>query len=473
MRLSLLVCLLAAMALSGADTTDRTEMQTELDAIADSVKLPRAFRLIHRLVGPSVVSIHTSERFMVARWGQGLEEREVETGEGSGFVFHAADGASYIVTNAHVVIRTDREKRFIRDRATGAPLWYDSVQLATLDGRMHQGVPVGADPQTDLAVLKIEGVELPPVRWADSDMTAVGDWVLALGYPLGIGYSATSGIISATAKSTGIYGARGYESFLQTDAAINPGNSGGPLVDLRGRVIGVNANIVSRGGGNVGIGFAIPANLARRVAEDLQDDGLVSRPMVGIQMSEIDQTEADQLGIPSPHAIRVTLVLPGSPAEDAGIKDDDIVLAIDGRPIGGIQPFRSRIAAARIGQEMQFTVWRTGVEQQFAVVPVAEEDLRERIRTLSLEAATEQRVAWPGYGLLLGEDQQRGAVVLRVAEDSPAARAGLQASDRILKIHQHGAVQGLDGIETLDERTELVLDVFHRNRLYIVRLRRE
>lgn len=471
--LPLLLLLAAAVAMPAVDAEQRPRLQAELDAIADSMKLPRAFGLIHRLVGPSVVSVHTSERMVVAQWGRGLEEREIETGEGSGFVFATAEGDSYVLTNAHVVIRTDRRQRFIRDRASDQPLWYDEIQLATHSGRMHPAEPVGADPQTDLAVLRLPGVDLPPVRWADSDTAAVGDWVLALGYPLGIGYSATSGIISATAKSTGIYGRRGYEAFLQTDAAINPGNSGGPLVDLRGRVLGVNANIVSRGGGNVGIGFAIPGNLARRVGEDLIDDGEVSRPMVGIQMDTVEQDEADRLGLPTPHAILVTLVLPGSPAEDAGIVDGDVIVGVDGRRVNGIQPFRARIAAARVGEELSLTLWRDDAENEVDVVPITEERLRERIRTMSMRAPAPAQRAMPNYGLLLGRDEQRGAVILRVAEDSPAARAGLQANDRILRVHGHGGADDLDALVALDSEPQLVLDVYHRGRLYLARLRRE
>jgi len=345
----LLTGLLAAVALplvAQEAESSRAEMRAELDTLADRVVLPRAFNLIHQLVGPSVVSIHTSEQVMLTRFGRPVDTREMEVGEGSGFVFHSDEESSWVLTNAHVAMRTDRRQQFVLD-AEGQPVPYDAIQIPTIGGAMHEAVPVGADIQTDLAVLRCDIPDLPMIEWGDSDAAQVGDYVAALGHPLEIGYSATFGNISATEKSTGVYERQGgYESFIQTDAAINPGNSGGPLVDLRGQVIGVNANIVTRGGGNIGIGFAIPASLARRVAEDLRDDGRVSRPMVGITMAALSPAEAKQLGVPNPQAVRVTLVVPGSPAESAGLQDGDLVLAVDEIEVVGTQQLRSRIAAA-------------------------------------------------------------------------------------------------------------------------------
>ena len=473
MRIGLTLGLLAALGCSTAatDPVERAQMQQELSAIADSLKLPRAYNLIHELVGPSVVSIHTRERRAIARWGRIVETREMDVGEGSGFVFHTDDEGSYIVTNAHVVVRTNQRQEFIRTGTANQPVWYDTIQIKTHDERMLTAEPVGADLQSDLALLKVLDVNLQPITWGDSDAVHVGDHVLALGYPLGVGYSATGGIVSATGRNTGIYGEeRGYESFIQTDASINPGNSGGPLMDMHGTVIGVNANIVSRTGGSVGLGFAIPSNLARRVAEDLLDDGRIARPMVGIWMDELKPLEAEQLGIANRQAVRITLVMPRSPAETAGLQDNDIITAIGGADLQGIQQFRSRIASTRPGDGVPFTVWRDGKLLELTVRPVTEEELHRNVDQAF--AADESRIArLPNYGLMLIDDGLRGAKIHHVEPGSVAARAGLQAGDRIMRVYEVGQVTEVKPLEQLDKRRELVADVYRNGSLLTFRLR--
>jgi len=465
----LLLCGVAPAAEDG--DAQRATQQAELDRIADRVLLPRAFNLIHELVGPSVVSVHTSQHRRYLHFGRVVETKEIEVGEGSGFVFHTDDDYAYVLTNAHVVIHTDSDQEFIRDRRSGEPLWYDRIQIATRHQRVHDAEPIGADIQTDLAVLRIKAPKLPPITWADSDQAHVGDYVIALGYPLGVGYSATYGNLSATYKSTGIYASEhGFESFLQTDAAINPGNSGGPLVDLHGRVVGVNANILSRGGGIVGIGFAIPANLAKQVADDLRDDGRVSRPMVGIQMDALAGTDAERLEIPNRRAVRITLVIPGSPAADAGLQEEDLILAVDDVPVAGIQHLRTRIASTQIGERSRFRIWRAGEVLDLDITPVSQEQLTARLSEIAVGERPGD-LHWKRFGVVLGDDRFRGVVVRKVDPDSPAARV-LQEGDRIVHILGLGALSGLDGLAELDEREQLVLQVWRESQTYIIRLRK-
>ncbi|MFW5752666.1 MAG: trypsin-like peptidase domain-containing protein [Planctomycetota bacterium] len=450
-----------------SDGERRAAMRKELDLIAERVQLDRAFNLIHELVQPSVVSIHISQ----TRW-QIDRLRDVDVGEGSGFIFHSTAEASYVLTNAHVVLQMNQDREFIRDR-NNAPMWYDAIRATTARREQLRVHPVGADTDTDLAVLRIERGDMPEVSWGDSDAVRVGDYVVALGYPLRVGYSATFGNISATDKSTAWFRREGgYAAFLQTDAAINPGNSGGPLVDLHGEVIGVNASIVSRGGGNIGIGFAIPARLARRVAEDLRRHGRVHRPVIGIQMDDsLDPAEIRRLAVPNPDAVRIALVWPGSPAEQAGLRDGDMVLSVDGVPVEGIQQFRARVAAARLGQPLELELWRDGERIERTLVPVSQEELDVALREQAV-AGTEKTVSWPAYGLVLGENGHRGVVIAEVTPDSPAAGAGLHAGDRILRVYDLGPVNTLDDVANLGTRPELVLLVYHAGHPWLVRLSR-
>ena len=250
----LILLLIATSLIHAGEDNRREKLRSELkEASKELERFSRAVNLIHELVAPSVVSIHTKEqRIYTNVRSREWTKREVEVGEGSGFVFHSDEQASWIITNAHVVVQTNNEQEFVAG-PDGKLVTYDRVQVVLSDNRELEAEYVGVYVESDLAVLKVKMPHLPALDWDDSDQTKVGDWVVALGYPLGIGYSATSGIVSATDRSIGIYQSiRGFDSFIQTDAAINPGNSGGPLVDSRGRVIGINASIKSSTGANIG-----------------------------------------------------------------------------------------------------------------------------------------------------------------------------------------------------------------------------
>lgn len=468
MRIAVLLALAATLA---AATTDeaRAKARAELAEVSrEAMRLSRAFNLVHELAAPCVVAIHTREQFrLINRWELREEVREVDVGEGSGFLFASDGKATYVVTNAHVVAQTNSKQEFVRG-ASGQPIAYDRIAVTTNDNRVFDAELVGLDIQTDLAVLRLPVAGLPVVEWADSDQARVGDWVLAEGFPFGKGYSATSGIISATDRSTGIYsGVRGFESFIQTDAAINPGNSGGPLFNLEGKVIGVNANIISPTGVNAGLGFAIPANLARRVAEDLMDDGKVTRPMVGVEIKELSATEAQALGVPGVHTLQIRSVVPGSPAEEGGVRAGDVILAINTLPIQSWQQFRAKIASTRLGDELAFSVWREGKAAEARVRPVAADQLELRVGQRMRQGAHLGE-----FGLLLGTDDKPGLVVLHVAPDSRADQAGIASGDRILQERGAGPLRTLDDLATLADRREVVLNVVKEGRSVWVRLRR-
>ena len=449
--------------------------RAELQALAPEVaKLSRAFNLVHEVVAPSVVSIHTraNQRQVVGRGPFGslrIAEREVEVGEGSGFAVKTYGTTTWILTNAHVVLQTNDEQRFLRDNQ-GQPVGYDRLRVELNDGREVDAELVGHSLDTDLAVVKVP-VAMPPVEWADSDKVHVGDWVVALGYPLGVGYSASSGIVSATERSTGVYRSLGgIESFIQTDAAINPGNSGGPLVDLYGRINGVNSNIKSTTGVSIGLGFAIPSNLARRVAEDLIAHGAVSWPAIGVEMppQELSAEAIEKLGVPHPGGAPLVRVFPNTPAAQAGLQPGDFVLAINGVRVRNQMQFSARLRATHVGDEVTLAVWRGGKELAINLRPIAREAFDAQARARPLDAGT----ALAGFGLRLADDGRTGLVISSVDEDGLAQRAGLEPGNRVLAERSAGPMHHESDLEALAGRRELILNVLKDGRSFWLRMKR-
>ncbi len=275
-------------------------------------------------------------------------EREFQA-TGSGVIVDAAEG--YVLTNYHVV----------KDAT--------SIEVTTKDNRRFRARLVGDDPQTDVAVLQIRGGDLTAVPMGNSDALRVGDFVLAIGNPFGLGQTVTSGIVSALGR-TGL-GIEGYEDFIQTDASINPGNSGGPLVNLYGQVVGINTAILAPGGGNIGIGFAIPINMARRVMDQLIRYGEVRRGRIGVEIQDLTPDLAQALGIRETEGAVIARVLPDSPAARAGLAPRDVVVAVNGAPVHSGAELRDRIGLARIGDVVKLTIDRRGVDR---VVPVRIEE---------------------------------------------------------------------------------------------------
>ena len=226
------------------------------------------------------------------------------------------------------------------------------------DRRQFQARLVGSDPGTDVAVLQIEARDLTALRFGDSDQLSVGDYVIAVGNPFGIGQTVTSGIVSALGRSG--LSPEGYEDFIQTDASINPGNSGGALVNLRGELIGINSAIIGPAGGNVGIGFAVPANMARTILNQIVKYGEVRRGRLGIEMADVNPEIAKKLGISSLEGVLVAVVQPGSPAEQAGLRQRDIIVAMNGRALNSAAELRTRLGLTPIGEEIELRFIRAG-----------------------------------------------------------------------------------------------------------------
>jgi len=264
-----------------------------------------------------------------------------------------------VLTNAHVV-----------ENAT-------SIEVTTKDNRQFKARLIGRDPDTDIAVLQISGSNLTAVPMGDSDRLQVGDFVLAVGNPFGLGQTVTSGIVSALGRSPGI---EGYEDFIQTDASINPGNSGGPLVDLQGRIVGINTAIVAPSGGNVGIGFAVPINMARQVMDQLISGGEIKRGRIGVAIQDLTPDIAQALGTTYTQGAVIARVVQGSPAERAGLRTNDLVVAVNGAPIHNGAELKNHVGLSKIGDAVDLTVVRGGSERTVAVRIDQVAAQRQRVR---------------------------------------------------------------------------------------------
>src|ERR1700736_5620459 len=273
---------------------------------------------------------------------QPIERETLATG--SGVIVDAAKG--YVLTNSHVVENAS------------------SIEATTKDNRRLKGRVIGGDREPDIAGWHIPAGDLAAVPMGDSDRLQVGDFVLAVGNPFGLGQTVTSGIISALGRSLGI---EGYEDFIQTDASINPGNSGGPLVDLQGRIVGINTAIVAPSGGNVGIGFAVPVNMAHQVMDQLIAYGEIKRGQIGVAIQDLTPDIAQAQGTKRTQGAVIARVVPGSPAERAGLRTNDLVVAVNGAPMRSGTELRNRVGLSRIGDEVQLTVDRGGSERSVSV----------------------------------------------------------------------------------------------------------
>jgi serine protease Do len=342
-------------------------------------------------------------------------------GMGSGFI---VDPKGYVVTNQHVV-----------DHAS-------DITVTLHDGKRLPATLVGVDEKTDLAVLRVETDQtLPYASFGDSDRTRIGDWVVAIGNPFGFGGSATAGIVSARGRDIQ---SGPFDDFLQIDAPINRGNSGGPLFDLDGKVIGINTAIYSPNGGSVGIGFAIPANLAASVVEELRANGRVERGFIGVSIQQVDEEIAGSLGIEKDKGALVASVVPGSPAERAGLQAGDVILSIDGSEVSHVKDVSRRIADTEPDQKVEVGILRDGgrktVEirvgrmeetEREAAMPSERGENPEASLGLALSDLTPQARARLGL-----ENDVRGALVVGVEEGSPASRKGLQEGDVVVMVGQ-------------------------------------
>jgi len=356
-------------------------------------------------------------------------------GLGSGVIV-TKDG--YLLTNNHVV-----------DNA-------DEVKVALNDGREFTARVVGKDPKSDIAVLKIDAEALPALDLADSDTLEVGDVVLAIGNPFGVGQTVTSGIISATSRgSLGL----DYEDMIQTDAAINPGNSGGALVDAEGRLIGINTAILSRSGGNQGIGFAVPVNLARSVMESLVKDGRVVRGFMGVNIQDLTPALVREFNVKESSGALVAAVTPKSPAEKAGLRDGDIITEFNGKAVKDSRHLKLQVAQTAPGTSVSVKVLRDGKTKSFDVtvkeLPGSElaskknsddaensTDALHGVAVGDIDVATKQQLKLP--------DNMKGAVITQVDPNSAAYESGLREGDVILEINRKPVKNAEDAVQLTD-----------------------
>lgn len=354
----------------------------------------------------------------------------VTQAQGSGFII-SSDG--FVVTNNHVV-----------ENATEVTVTMD-------DGKTVPATIVGTDKKTDLALLKIkQGDNYPHVDFSTA-MPRVGDWVIAVGNPFGLGGTVTAGIVSARGRDIG---AGPYDDFLQIDAPVNRGNSGGPTFNTQGQVVGVNTAIFSPSGGSVGIGFAIPAETAQSVIASLKDKGVVSRGWIGVQIQPVTAEIADSLGLKSNKGALVAEAQPNSPATAAGIKSGDVILGIDGERIDGPRDLARRVAALGPGKKADLIYWHEGSEKTTAVkLGSLPDDKEARVRP----SASEEHNAFSGLGLTLAPAASvqgagsHGVVVSDIDPDGVAAQKGLQIGDVILEAGGHAVNQPADVSAALAE----------------------
>lgn len=334
----------------------------------------------------------------------GAPQQPRRMGQGSGFV---VDPAGYIVTNNHVIGNAER------------------VQVELADGRELEAKVVGADPQTDIALLKVEaGQPLTAVRFGDSDALRVGEWVVAMGNPYGLGGSATAGIVSARGRQIG---AGPYDDFIQTDAPINPGNSGGPLFSTRGEVVGVNTAIFSPSGGNIGIGFAVPAKLAQQVVQQLREHGTVERGWLGVSMQPMDAEMAQALGLGERKGVLVAGVEANSPAARGGLQAGDVITGFAGTTVEQPRDLAGAVAAAKPGTTQRVAVIRNGESREQQV------ELGTHPATRQASQGERQPQGEARLGLALAPRQGGGATVARVMPGSVAEQRGIQPGDVILR----------------------------------------
>ncbi len=388
-------------------------------------KLPTLAPMLQQTL-PAVVNIATSGKVRVQQsplfndpffrhfFDVPEQPRERRTQSlGSGVIVDAKNG--YIITNNHVI-----------DKA-------DEINVTLSDGRGFRAKLIGSDPETDVAIIQIKAKDLTALPIADSDQLQVGDFAVAIGNPFGLGQTVTSGIISALGRSG--LGIEGYEDFIQTDASINPGNSGGALVNLNGELIGINTAIFSQSGGNIGIGFAIPINMARDIMEQLVAHGEVKRGRLGAQAQDItpDLAQAFNLKNGERGAV-ITQVVPDSAADKAGLKAGDIVLAINGKPVRNASDLRNYIGLLRVGQKVEMTVMREGKRRDL-LARVEEPKASKKVgKTLHQKLAGAEFANITEGSPLFGHIE--GVVIIDVERGSPASRAGLRKGDVIISANR-------------------------------------
>lgn len=432
---------ISALAAASLFVTVLPPALSALPAQLDGQSLPSLAPMLDRVI-PGVVNISTRTRiqeqenpllrdpFFRRFFDLPNVPRQRESQSlGSGVVVDAAKG--YVLTNHHVINKADE------------------VTVTFRDGRSFIAKLVGTDPETDVAVIQIPAEKLTAVAIGDSGKLRVGDFVVAIGNPFGLGQTVTSGIVSALSRSG--LGIEGYEDFIQTDASINPGNSGGALVNLRGELVGVNTAIVGPSGGNIGIGFAIPVNMAQDIMAQLIQFGEVRRGRLGIAMQDLTPELAKALNIKATKGAIVAQVVPGSPADKAGLRTGDLVVSLDGRPIINSAELRNIIGLMQIGEKVTMEVVRDGerktIKASIAPPDEAKESATDVNRRLAGAAMGAIEESHPLFGKV------EGVLVLNVAQNSPAWNAGLRRGDVIVSANRQ-PVKTVDDLRKAAKQTD-------------------
>jgi len=419
-----------------ASQPESASMSSSLYASAPEVRPDLDFTKIAADIGPAVVKIESDrvekrqpfgmpddspfDDFWNRFFGQprGREQEFRSKAMGAGF-FISNDG--YVLTNNHLVENADK------------------VKVVTVQGDDYTAKIVGTDPRTDLALIKVAGKSFPFAVLGDSAAVKVGEWVLAIGNPLGMEHTVTSGIVSAKGRQFVSEGSAGnYEDFIQTDAAINRGNSGGPLVNMRGEVIGINSNILTPSGGSVGIGFAIPSNLAKKVVEQLKAKGKVVRGRLGVVPQNIDEGMRDNLNLKSKKGALISTVEEGGPADKAGLKQYDVITALNGSPVESVTDLRFKIADFQPGTKVDVTFIRKGEVKTVTATVIALEDEEEPTKsaTAQKDIGLSLMPMTPNLARRYGYRTTQGLLITEVRSGSESERKGLAQGDIILEVNQ-------------------------------------
>jgi serine protease Do len=423
--------------------------------LADARSAPESFADLAEQTLPAVVNISTTQTVSADSQIQDLDEMFREfldrqdgdqpraprkaTSLGSGFII---DPTGYIVTNNHVIENAEE------------------ITVITHDNEELKATLIGTDPKTDLALLKVETKEkLPAVKWGDSDQLRIGDWVLAIGNPFGLGGTVTAGIVSARQRDIN---AGPYDDFIQTDASINRGNSGGPMFNMAGEVVGINSAIYSPSGGSVGIGFSIPANLAKGVIDQIKEFGHPRRGWLGVRIQTVSPELAEGLRLPEPTGALVSSVSAAGPADKAGIRQGDVILEFDGREVPDMRALPRLVADTQFGKKVPVAIWRQGAKTT-VTVELGELDEKAEAAAQITQGEDEQQPEAADKGDridLLGLDVGRitdalrekydlpedaeGVVILTVDANSTAAEKDLRPGDIIAEVDQKAVTSPAD-----------------------------
>jgi Do/DeqQ family serine protease len=377
-----------------------------------------------------------------------LPEPQPQMSAGSGVIVDADKG--YVLTNHHVIANATE------------------VMVKLKDRRRFKATLVGSDRGTDIALLRIEATNLTALPFGDSDALRVGDFVVAIGNPFGLGQTVTSGIVSALGRSG--LNIEGYEDFIQTDASINPGNSGGALVNLKGELVGINTAIIGPTGGNVGIGFAVPSNMARAVTDQLARYGEVRRGQVGVMIQDLTPDIARALNIAQSRGAVITQVQPGSSAEEAGIQAGDVVIELNGRPVRNSSDLRNRIGLVRIGEKVKLTIVRNGKRKTLSMRVAAPKEITAGPGTpmekLAGAAFQDIQPGMPAYGKV------EGVQIVEVEASSPAWRHGLREGDIIVGVNRQRVKNADELRRALQTATDVIaLNIIRGNGQMLIVIR--